>query len=603
MKRNSNKLTAAERRLLIQKIVQDCKDIASAHIRLWKPINPAWPTIEGVAYLRLSTDQQVMVEKGSLEQQIHIAINEAENRSVQDQINYRIKYFYIEPGLTGRNDHRPQFNRMNRDIRNGTVNFVIFKELARIARDAQIWKAFFNLCIAQKCEIMIRGFPFNPNDPSSILQLDILAAFAEYESNQISKRTRESNFSAMVSSGKFNSTHLVLGLDQQIINDVPRVGFYVKNDSELKTVTWIMETFLKYNSHQKTLEELKARGIKNKNGREFKKNSLQTLLTNQKYIGKWRLNSDNKDKPKQKLLAYDQYAEIDLPHGCVIDADLFERVQLKVTELAGNKSKNLKLNRVYVLAGLLKAPDEVRFHGTSGHSGYNKGERAYYYTNRKEGKSIPADVVEDCAKQVVASILKRDKKVQDAIIKRAKDNSEAGNLLSGQISRIQTELDELEKQKRQLNARLDFLIENNNLEAAKTFNPDFIKQHDAITAKIEKLNNALLLIQESSDELNSQEFDWKLVANRAIEIQRLIHEKDPIALKAAYQSIFEKIIVGPIDNEGRRSLNFVLKSEPSGGGRGRHVNRAETICFDEKLAQEEGLEPPTKRLTAACSTD
>ena len=66
-----------------------------------------------------------------------------------------------------------------------------------------------------------------------------------------------------------------------VINDDPKVGFYVTNEKEMKTVSWIMETFLKYGSHQKTLEELRALGIKNKNGRDFKKNSLLTLLTNQ----------------------------------------------------------------------------------------------------------------------------------------------------------------------------------------------------------------------------------------------------------------------------------------------------------------------------------
>ena len=42
---------------------------------LWQPVDPSWDTINGAAYLRLSTDQQVSVEKGSLEQQIYIAIS------------------------------------------------------------------------------------------------------------------------------------------------------------------------------------------------------------------------------------------------------------------------------------------------------------------------------------------------------------------------------------------------------------------------------------------------------------------------------------------------------------------------------------------------
>lgn len=105
------KPSQGEIKLLVHKIVQDCKKIAKDYISDWKPINIAWPTVEGCAYLRLSTDQQVLVEKGSLEQQIYIAISEAVIRSNNDRINYKIVRFFIEPGIRGESDRRRiQFN-------------------------------------------------------------------------------------------------------------------------------------------------------------------------------------------------------------------------------------------------------------------------------------------------------------------------------------------------------------------------------------------------------------------------------------------------------------------------------------------------------------
>ena len=76
----------------------------------WQPVNKEWQTIEGAVYLRLSDDTQVAVERGSLEQQIHIAISEAQYRSEQEKVNYRITEFYIEPGITGTHGNRPEFN-------------------------------------------------------------------------------------------------------------------------------------------------------------------------------------------------------------------------------------------------------------------------------------------------------------------------------------------------------------------------------------------------------------------------------------------------------------------------------------------------------------
>ena len=71
---------------LVLKVVSDCKLLADDYVKKWKPVNLEWETIEGGVYLRLSDNAQVAVERGSLEQQIHIAISEAQYRSEQEKI-------------------------------------------------------------------------------------------------------------------------------------------------------------------------------------------------------------------------------------------------------------------------------------------------------------------------------------------------------------------------------------------------------------------------------------------------------------------------------------------------------------------------------------
>ena len=176
------KISHKEIKKLVLKVVADCKKLADNYVKNWKPVNKKWPTIEGAVYLRLSDDTQVAVERGSLEQQIHIAISEAQYRSEQEKINYHITEFYIEPGITGTHDNRPEFIRLQQNIRIQAHKFIIFKEISRLIRDLEIWKRFFKLCQNYDCEICIRGLPFNPNDPVSILQLDQIAAYAEFES-------------------------------------------------------------------------------------------------------------------------------------------------------------------------------------------------------------------------------------------------------------------------------------------------------------------------------------------------------------------------------------------------------------------------------------
>ncbi len=557
-------LAHIEKKALIQQIIQDCRTIADNYIKNWIPVNKEWSTVEGCSYLRLSDDKQVAVEKGSLEQQIHIAISEAIIRSKSDEINYQITKFFIEPGITGTHDKRPEFHTLRREISKGYYKFIVFKELARITREVLIWKKFFLLCIENDCEIFIRGLPINPNDPTQILQLDILAAFAEYESNQISKRTRESNFSAMITSGKFNSTHQVLGLDQLTVRGESKVGFYVANEPELKTIEWIMRTFLKYGSQQKTLEECNKLGILNKNGRGFSEHSLNTLLKNKKYIGKWIVNRENKDKIQHKLLPYEKYAEIDLPHGCVIDLALWDLVQKKLIENAGKKHKNLRLTRVYPLSRLLKFSDGSPFHGRSAWGEHSK-ERSHYYYNKNLKHLIRAEVLEDEVKKIVSEVIKKSPKLREAIQRRLKDGQNLTLLLEGQISHVENQIEVLKIEKQKLNRRLDFLLEEGSDEDAKKFKQEYKNKMIDIDKQISHCEENIKIMSRRAKDAKADTFDWMAVADNAQKIQDIWQENDPTALKEAYGHLFDMILIGAEDSQGIRPMKFILKDSYSGG--------------------------------------
>ena len=381
------------------------RGLADEHIRSWQPFNKEWQTIEGAVYLRLSDDTQVAVERGSLEQQIHIAISEAQYRSEQERMNYRITEFYIEPGITGTHGNRPEFIRLQRNISLNHHNFVIIKEISRLVRDLEIWKRFFRLCQSHDCEICLRGLPFNPNDPASILQLDQLAAYAEFESRTTSKRIRESNHSALLTSGKFNSHFPLLGFDALKNEHGEHTGIYKPNKAELKQVEWIMTSFLRVDRYKTLLDWCKEKSIKSKRGRDFTFASIKGLLTNPRYIGKWYRNKHNVGKRQSKLMPYERFVEVKLEHGCVIDIGLWQRVQDKVKEL--DKSRAQAVNHCYPLSGLLVFPDG---------SGYSAHKES------------------------------------------------AGGVVESKISEIDVRLNELKSEQKRLDARLSFLLEGDKME-------------------------------------------------------------------------------------------------------------------------------------------
>lgn len=579
--------TTSQRKLDIEKAVRECKEIANSYLSSWKPVDPKWKTIEGCAYLRLSTDDQVLVEKGSLEQQVYMAINEAESRSKQKQKNYKITHFYIEPGVSGRKHNRKEFLALKRAIRIGEHNFVAFKELSRIARDSQIWKEFFRLCQSKNCEIVIRGLPIDPNDPSQCLQLDILAAFAEYEAQQTAKRIKDSVFSAMRTSGKFNATHRVLGLDTLTINGVRKPGFYQVNEEEMAHVRWIMETFVKYGSHQKTLEYCNERNIKNWNGEPFHRHSLIQLLTNPKYIGKWYLNEENRYEDQESLPDQQRYYEIDLPHGAVVPMDLWDNVQKAVKLIAGNMGKNTRVKRVYLLSGgLLKLHDGTNFGGMNGNGAT---QTSYYYFNSKNNLRIKAEAIEEDALRMLTKLIEKSPEVEEGIAEYGNETQDNIQFLQQRIKELGSALESVEHQKKQQLKKMDILIGGDSTpEEVALFRQEFKSLLERLNSEKELLGQQLLSAEAELRALEQSSFSWKSIAEHADNIHGLAKESDPVALKRALKTIFKEVVVGPEDSLGRRTISYVLSPELVGLLEDEVRNTSEVV-------ETVGIEPTSER--------
>ncbi len=95
------KYSVTEKNEIFAKAVADCEELAKEYIQEWKPINKSWEIIDGVAYVRVSDFKQVIKDKGSMLQQVNIAVQEANTRSHREGINFRIIRFEIEPGYSG----------------------------------------------------------------------------------------------------------------------------------------------------------------------------------------------------------------------------------------------------------------------------------------------------------------------------------------------------------------------------------------------------------------------------------------------------------------------------------------------------------------------
>ena len=544
-----------EMKKLVMKVVADCRGLADEHIRSWQPFNKDWPTLEGAVYLRLSDDTQVAVERGSLEQQIHIAISEAVYRSEQERMNYRITEFYIEPGITGTHGNRPEFIRLQQNISLKQHSFVIFKEISRLVRDLEIWKRFFRLCQKYDCEICLRGLPFNPNDPASILQLDQLAAFAEFESRTTSKRIKESHHSAMLTSGKFNTHYPLLGFDVVRNEYGECTGIYTPNEAELKQVELIMKQFLRVDRYNLLIDWCRKMNIKTKRGENFTKHSIRTLLTNPRYIGKWYRNKQNEGKRQNKLMPYERYTEVKLGHGCVIDEGLWQRVQDKVKEIGESRAQSI--NHCYPLSGLLFFHDKSTFVGASA---WGRKRRSTYYHNRVNKIRVRTEIFEKAVETVLHQIIENSPEFQVSVANHSAQKATALSVVAGKIAEIDTQIGELADERQQLDRRLNFLLEDDDLEMARSFREEYKERVSAMKGEERELADRkrqlhLLQKQVAAAQEPSKNSGLEQI-NKAL---GYIKNNDMVSLKSIYKRLFHKIIVRPLD-AAKVELQFVFNN-------------------------------------------
>lgn len=289
--------------------------------------------MNAVIYTRFSTDKQQ-----STEAQIKRCLEYAQNNNLQ------VVNIYSDEDASGTNTDRVGFSRMIEDAKKGMFNAVIIYDVSRGSRDVGDWFDFRKMMLS----LNIKVFSATENlgdytDPNSFLTELITVGLGQHMVLQ----TREKSIYGKLTKAKeglFMGGYPPLGYD--IIDRK-----YVINEYEANIVRLIFDLYAKGKSYDYILNQLKE--YKSKRGRPFGKNSLQSILHNEKYIG---------------VLTYNKYCErrlrkhvgklnedyIKIKDGCprIIDDDTFAKV---VKRLNDNKRKAVnKAKRNYLLSGKIE---------------------------------------------------------------------------------------------------------------------------------------------------------------------------------------------------------------------------------------------------------
>lgn len=129
-------------------------------------------------YARVSTEEQ------DADKQVEICERFCEHNELNVYNVYR-------DVISGKSTSRPNFNRLLEDLRNYRFRGVVVTKLDRIGRSLQHLLSLFEEFNKKKVDFIAVTQNIDTSTAAGKLQLHILSAFAEFERNIISERTKE----------------------------------------------------------------------------------------------------------------------------------------------------------------------------------------------------------------------------------------------------------------------------------------------------------------------------------------------------------------------------------------------------------------------------
>lgn len=357
-----------------------------------------------MALLRVSTTFQANVQYGSLEQQKNMICRWVERQCEFTGFQYQVKF--ITEDISGRKESlhkRLGLKSVERAMKQGAVDVVVFEKLDRLSRDKIQNIRFLEVANEFNVEVFeVESGKIDFKDRGSRLGFNIKNLLAEEYSLELEEKITKKQRESMVNNGKDASRYAILGFDPHST----LACMYVPNKQELVVVEDIMRKFVELQSYKETVRYSKKMNYRTKTrwtkekidkhgnivpkkevgGALFDEKKLRALLTNKKYRGRnsfrdtWNQFPNMQDENGIVWWEYWHKRE----YGDVIDPELIKQIDKTMAKIAGKRPQRAKDGSVYILSGILKAPNGTKYYGANP-----------YYENKHVKKRYRRDDVEE----------------------------------------------------------------------------------------------------------------------------------------------------------------------------------------------------------------
>jgi site-specific DNA recombinase len=319
-----------------------------------------------VIYARYSSHNQ---REESIDAQIRACEEYAKHKNLQ------IIKQYTDSAKSGTSADRESFLQMIEDSAKGQFKYLVIHKLDRFSRDKYD-------AVTYKRKLKINGVRILSvtenldGTPESIMLESCLEGMAQYYSANLAREVMKG-----MKESAYNCTHLggkpPLGYDVD-----PITKKYVINNEEVAIVRYIFENYTNGVGYNRILNYLNGMGFKSKYGRPFGKNSLYSILGNEKYTGKFifnkKLEKDVSGKRNPHWKPREEWVVVENGLPAIIDEKTFNAAQAKL-EVNKKRGGRFRAKEVYLLSGLIVCGEcGSSMFGNSRKSGRNKSRYSSY---------------------------------------------------------------------------------------------------------------------------------------------------------------------------------------------------------------------------------
>ncbi|MCD7944911.1 MAG: recombinase family protein [Clostridia bacterium] len=209
--------------------------------------------------------------------QMHYGASLAENAIV-----------YEDEGFSGGNLNRPDYKRMMEDAKNKKFQAIVVYRLDRISRNISDFAGLIEELSRMDIDFISIREQFDTSSPMGRAMMYISSVFSQLERETIAERIRD-NMHELAKTGRWLGGTTPTGYASEAVESVTVDGKTKKAcklkliPEEAEIVKLIYDLYVETDSQTITEAELLKRGIKTKNGKDFTRFSIKSILHNPVY--------------------------------------------------------------------------------------------------------------------------------------------------------------------------------------------------------------------------------------------------------------------------------------------------------------------------------